>query len=111
MIDSDAIRAYVNQQGGAVIPPKANREIKPDFDECLYRERHRIENLCARLKAYRRIATRYEKLHATFAPFHPSAASSSGSSTNLYLPAPAPGFCVILWFSWPMVWGRPIETA
>jgi len=68
--DSDAIRAYVNQQGGgAVIPPKANREILPDFDEYLYRERHRIENLFARLNAYRGVATRYEKLHATFAAF------------------------------------------
>ncbi len=65
--DSDAIRAYVNQQGGvAVIPPKANRAIKPAFDEHLYHERHRIENLFSRLKAFRRIATRYEKLHTTF---------------------------------------------
>jgi transposase len=66
--DSDAIRAYVNQLGGiAVIPPKANRALKPAFDEHLYRERHRIENLFARLKAYRRIATRYEKLLSSFA--------------------------------------------
>jgi transposase len=66
--DSDPIRAYVNQLGGvAVIPPKTNRVVKPDFDEHLYRERHRIENLFARLKSNRRIATRYEKLHATFA--------------------------------------------
>lgn len=66
--DSDAIRAYVNQLGGiAVIPPKSNRAVKPDFDEHLYCERHRIENLFARLKTYRRIATRYEKLHVTFA--------------------------------------------
>ena len=35
--------------------------------EHLYRERHRIENLFARLKAFRRIATRYEKLHTCFA--------------------------------------------
>ncbi|MBC7366925.1 MAG: transposase [Undibacterium sp.] len=33
----------------------------------LYRERHRIENLFARLKSFRRIATRYEKLHDIFA--------------------------------------------
>jgi transposase len=33
----------------------------------LYCERHRIENLFARLKAFRRIATRYEKPHVTFA--------------------------------------------
>jgi len=66
--DSDAIRAYVNQLGGvAVIAVNSSRAQKPPFDEHLYRERHRIENLFARLKANRRIATRYEKLHLTFA--------------------------------------------
>lgn len=66
--DSDAIRAYVNQLGGvAVIAIHPRRTIQPPFDEHLYRERHRIENLFARLKAFRRIATRYEKLHSTFA--------------------------------------------
>lgn len=66
--DSDAIRAYVNQLGGvAVIAIHPRRTVQPPFDEHLYRERHRIENLFARLKAFRRIATRYEKLHSTFA--------------------------------------------
>lgn len=66
--DSDAIRACVNQLGGvAVIALHPSRAQKPAFDQHLYRERHRIENLFARLKHYRRIATRYEKLHATFA--------------------------------------------
>jgi transposase len=66
--DSDAIRAYVNQLGGiAVIALHPGRSQKPAFDQHLYRERHRIENLFARLKHYRRIATRYEKLHITFA--------------------------------------------
>jgi transposase len=66
--DSDAIRAYVNQHGGvAVIAVNASRAKKPPFDQHLYRERHRIENLFARLKAFRRIATRYDKLHSSFA--------------------------------------------
>lgn len=66
--DSDAIRAYVNQLGGtAVIALHPSRSQKPAFDEHLYRERHRIENLFAKLKRFRRIATRYEKLHSTFA--------------------------------------------
>ena len=65
--DSDAIRAYVNQLGGvAVIALHPGRSQKPAFDEHLYRERHRIENLFARLKHYRRIATRYEKLLSSF---------------------------------------------
>ena len=66
--DSDAIRAYVNQLGGvAVIAVNSSRAQKPPFDEHLYRERHRIENLFSRLKSFRRIATRYEKLRLTFA--------------------------------------------
>ena len=66
--DSDAIRAYVNQLGGvAVIAIHPRRTVLPPFDEHLYRERHRIENCFARLKTFRRIATRYEKLRSTFA--------------------------------------------
>lgn len=66
--DSDAIRECVNQVGGtAVIAVNANRSIKPPVDQHLYRERHRIENLFAKLKNFRRIATRFEKLHSTFA--------------------------------------------
>jgi transposase len=66
--DSDAIRAYVNQLGGvAVIAVSSTRSLKPAFDQHLYRERHRIENLFARLKVFRRLATRYEKLLSSFA--------------------------------------------
>ncbi len=66
--DSDAIRQCVNQLGGvAVIALHPGRSQKPDFDQHLYRERHRIENLFQRLKHYRRIAMRFEKLHVSFA--------------------------------------------
>jgi len=66
--DSDAIRRFVNEQGGiATIAVKANRTSKPPFDQHIYSHRHRIENLFARLKNYRRIATRYEKLLHSYA--------------------------------------------
>jgi len=66
--DSDAIRSCVQEQGGtATLAVKANRSSKPAFDQHIYAHRHRIENLFARLKNYRRIATRYEKLHDTYA--------------------------------------------
>ena len=65
--DSDAIRAYVNQLGGiAVIAVSNSRAKKPPFDQHLYLQRHRIENLFARLKIFRRISTRYEKLASLF---------------------------------------------
>jgi transposase len=66
--DSDAIRECVNQHGGiAVIALHPSRSLKPAFDGHLYHQRHRIENLFARLKSYRRISTRYDKLHSSFA--------------------------------------------
>jgi transposase len=66
--DSDASRAYVRQLGGvAVIPPKANRAGKPAFDVNLYQRTPSHRKSLRRLKAYRRIATRFEKLHRTFA--------------------------------------------
>lgn len=49
-----------------VIPPKANR-IKPrDYDKELYKARHLIENFFAKLKQFRAIATRYDKLARNF---------------------------------------------
>lgn len=39
------------------------------FDPDRYRARHQIENLFARLKQFRRLATRYDKLAAHFAAF------------------------------------------
>ena len=65
--DSDTNRAYVNQLGGiAVIAVNGIRAKKPPLDQHIYRERHKIENLFARLKAFRRISTRYEKLAVHF---------------------------------------------
>ena len=49
-----------------VIPPKSNRKAKRDCDFTLYRERNLIERMFARLKDFRRIATRYDKLARNF---------------------------------------------
>lgn len=46
-----------------VIPRKSNsKKPNPEFDSFLYRMRHLVENLFARLKHYRSIAIRFEKL-------------------------------------------------
>jgi len=50
----------------AVIPPKSNRTEPREYDKELYKARHLIENFFARLKHYRAIATRYDKLASTF---------------------------------------------
>lgn len=49
-----------------VIPTKSNERPQPHFDWELYRERNRVERCINRLKQYRRVATRYEKLAVTY---------------------------------------------
>ena len=46
----------------AVIPPKVSRRIQRNYDKYLYRARADIECFFQRLKQFRRLATRYEKL-------------------------------------------------
>jgi len=61
--DSDALRRLIRQHGGRpVIPGKLNRKRKIPLDKDRYRSRHLIENAFCRLKDFRRIATRYDKL-------------------------------------------------
>jgi transposase len=50
----------------AVIPPKANRIEPREYDKDLYKARHLIENFFAKLKQFRAIATRYDKLARNF---------------------------------------------
>ncbi|UCI24489.1 IS5 family transposase [Mesorhizobium sp. B2-8-5] len=58
-------------QGGAevVIPPKRNRKVQRPYDRDLYKERNRIEHFFSKLKQFRRVATRYDKLLANFMGF------------------------------------------
>ncbi len=49
-----------------VIPPKANRLEQRDTDFALYRERNLVERFFNKLKHFRAIATRYDKLANTF---------------------------------------------
>lgn len=65
--DTDAIIGYIaSKMAVAVIPPKKNRIIQRDYDQELYRNRNQIERFFNRLKHFRRIATRYDKLVSSF---------------------------------------------
>jgi transposase len=48
------------------IPAKSNRKWKPCFSKRLYRERNLVGRFLNKLKHFRRIATRYEKLAENF---------------------------------------------
>ena len=49
-----------------VIPPKSNRKVKRDCDFALYCERNLVERFFNKIKHYRAIATRYDKLARNF---------------------------------------------
>lgn len=65
--DSDAIRRQVEGMGAMPnIPPRSNRLWKNCFSPVLYRDRNAIERMFCRLKDFRRIATRYDRLAINF---------------------------------------------
>ena len=61
--DSDALRAWLWSRGcQPVIPNNPTRKRKHPFDPVAYQERNVIERTFCRLKDWRRVATRYDKL-------------------------------------------------
>ena len=61
--DSDALRTLLWRRGcQPVIPNNPTRKRKPPFDPVAYRARNVIERTFCRLKDWRRLATRYDKL-------------------------------------------------
>jgi transposase len=65
--DADAlIEQLRDARIAAVIPPRSNRKEKRECDFTLYKERNLIERLFEKLKQFRAIATRYDKLARNF---------------------------------------------
>ena len=48
------------------IPSSKSRKVPYPYDKLLYRQRHKVENLFAKLKDWRRVATRYDRCAHTF---------------------------------------------
>jgi transposase len=68
--DADSIRTHIRHLGAVPnIPNRSNRTTKYRWTKALYRERNRVERFFNKLKQYRRIATRYDKLGANFFAF------------------------------------------
>ncbi|BBQ92615.1 DDE transposase [Enterobacter cloacae] len=67
--DSDNFRAFIKANGSiANIPRKENSKTgNGHMDWCLYKYRHLVENAFLRIKRYRGIATRYDKLARNYA--------------------------------------------
>lgn len=68
--DADHLCERITQAGASlVIPPRRNRKVQRAYDAELYKERNRIERFFNKLKQFRRVATRYDKLLANFMGF------------------------------------------
>ena len=65
--DSDDIVDHITQMNAIpVIPPKSNRIVQRYYDKILYKDRNLIERLFNRLKQFRRVAVRFEKIKTNF---------------------------------------------
>jgi putative transposase len=68
--DADRFHDAILQAGAqVVIPPKRNRRVQHGYDRDLYKERNRVERFFNKLKHFRRVATRYDKLLVNFMGF------------------------------------------
>lgn len=68
--DADEFLELIKEQGAeAVIPPRANRTEQREIDRHLYRERHLVECFINKLKHYRRVFSRFEKLAKNYLSF------------------------------------------
>lgn len=68
--EGDETRALALELGyRPVVPPNPGRLAPWEYDRAWYRRRNEIERLFRRLKAYRRIFTRYDKLDVLFVGF------------------------------------------
>jgi transposase len=65
--DANALREMLRSVSVVpVIPGRRNRKRAINYDTRRYRDRHLIENAFCRLKDFRRVATRYDKLARNF---------------------------------------------
>ena len=61
------ILAYIKEHGATVvIPPKSNTKEPWEVDFYLYKERHLVECFFQKMKWFRRLATRYDKMDKSF---------------------------------------------
>jgi transposase len=65
--DARAIIELVSEHGGtAHIPTQRDRKVQRSVDPALYRQRNLIERFFCKLKHFRRVATRFDKLARNF---------------------------------------------
>ena len=65
--EDDQTRTLAKEQGfNVVVPPKKNRKEPWNYDKELYKQRNEVERYFLRLKRFRKVFTRYDKLDTIF---------------------------------------------
>lgn len=68
--EGDKMRSAAEEKGFIpVVPPKRNRKDPWEYDKERYKQRNEIERYFLRLKRFRKIFTRYDKLDVIFCGF------------------------------------------
>lgn len=68
--DADSFLEVVRQMGAVpVIPPRRHRKEQREYDTHLYRERHLVECCINKMKQYRRVFSRFDKLVQRYRSF------------------------------------------
>ncbi len=68
--DAEAFVQVIRERGAIpIIPPRSNSKMPRECDAHLYKERHLVECFINKIKHYRRIFSRYDKLAMTYLGF------------------------------------------
>lgn len=65
----DFLLLIAELEAEAVIPPRRNRKVSREYDRHLYKERHLVECFIGKIKHYRRIFSRFDKLDRRYLGF------------------------------------------
>lgn len=63
------VKAAKDAKAEAVIPSRVRRKAPREYDKELYKERNLIERMFNKIKHFRRVATRYDKLDIAYLGF------------------------------------------
>ena len=64
--EDDKTRVLAEEHRFNVVPPKRNRKVPWDYDRELYKKRNQVERFFLRIKRFRKVCTRYDKLDSIF---------------------------------------------
>ena len=65
--EDNQTRALAKEHGfNVVVPPKKNRKDPWEYDKEIYKKRNQVERYFLRIKRFRKVFTRYDKLDAIF---------------------------------------------